>query len=60
MLWTDDPSLRNSIIAQGTSVEKEYIVESATEAWSQHQLEDSLNIMRDGGIMLDDRPLMRL
>lgn len=59
MLWTDDPSLRNSIIAQGTSVEKEYIVRVGNhEAWSQHQLEDSLNIMRDGGIMLDDRPLL--
>ena len=58
LVWTDDDRLAQHIIGPGTPVEKEYLVRcEGHEQWSDSGLEDTLQMMRDGGIHLDGKPL---
>lgn len=60
MLWTDDAALAQFIIRPDTSVEKEYLVRvSGHDQWSQQQLDDTLDLLRDGQLHLDGEPLRR-
>lgn len=59
MLWTDDAALVQHIIGPNTVIEKEYLVRISGHAeWSPRQIEDSLELMREG-MTLDDKPLLR-
>ena len=55
LLWTDDAALVDYIISPHTRVEKEYLVRIKNhEQWTARQLDESLEIMRQGGLVIEE------
>ena len=59
LLWTNDDALQQYIIGPHTTVEKEYLVRVRNhEAWTQQQMDDSLELLRSGSVDMDGKPLL--
>ena len=59
LVWTDDAKLQQHIIQPQSPIEKEYLVRVSNHAqWSPRQMDETMELMRNGSMHLDGEPLL--